>query len=288
MMISSPRQPGNDIHVYLNPLVEYLKMLWADGVETFDVFASKTFTMRAMLFCTINDFPAYGNLSGYSVKGHNACHICEENTIDHQLKYRRKTVYTRHRRFLQSNHPYRRLKKAFNGHQENDDAPIPLNDFQIHEKVNKIHHIFGKTPKKSSAMSPWKKQSIFFDLSYWSKLEVRHYIDVMHVEKNVCDSLIGTLLNIQGKTKDGVNARLDLLEMNIREDLVPREVGKRTYLPPACYTMSRQEKISFCLCLKSVKVPQGYSSNIKILVSRLNATIVTDGYSWNFSKKMFD
>ena len=45
----------------------------------------------------------------------------------------------------------------------------------------------------------------------------------MHVEKNVCDSLIGTLLNIKGKTKDGVNARLDLIEMNIREELAPRE-----------------------------------------------------------------
>ena len=84
MMISSPRQPGNDIHVYLNPLVEYLKMLWADGVETFDVFASKTFTMRAMLFCTINDFPSYSNFLGYSAKGHKACPICEENTTAHQ------------------------------------------------------------------------------------------------------------------------------------------------------------------------------------------------------------
>jgi len=37
----------------------------------------------------------------------------------------------------------------------------------------------------------------------------------MHVEKNVYDSLIGTLLNIQGKTKDGVNARLNLVEMKI-------------------------------------------------------------------------
>jgi len=149
-----------------------------------------------------------------------------------------------------------------------------LNGFQIHEKVNKIHHIFGKTPKKSSAMSPWKKKSIFFDLQYWSKLEVRHCINIMHVEKNVCDSLIDTLLNIQGKTKDGVNARLNLLEMNICKDLAPREVGKHTYLPPTCYTMSRQEKISFCLCLRSVKVQQGYSSNIKSLVSMQDLNLV--------------
>jgi len=62
--------------------------------------------------------------------------------------------------------------------------------------------------------------------------------------------------------------------MKIREDLAPMEVGRRTYLPPACYTMSRQEKISFCLCLKSVKVPQGYSSNIQSLVSMQDLKLV--------------
>jgi len=46
----------------------------------------------------------------------------------------------------------------------------------------------------------------------------------MHVKNNMCDSLIGTLLNIQGKTKNGVNAHLDLVEMNIREYMAPREV----------------------------------------------------------------
>ncbi|KAG2371826.1 uncharacterized protein HKW66_Vig0239470 [Vigna angularis] len=274
MLISGPKQPGNDIDVYLRPLVEDLKLLWVDGVEIFDAFASETFMMHAMLFCTINDFPAYGNLSGYSVKGHKACPICEENTAAQQLKHGRKTVYMRHRQFLQSNHPYRRLKKAFNGEQEKDNAPIPLTGLEVVEKVNKVHHQFGKTSKKSSVATPWKKKSIFFDLPYWSKLDVRHCIDVMHVEKNVCDSLIGTLLNIQGKTKDGVNARLDLVDMKIREELAPREIGKRTYLPPACYTMSKQEKISFCLCLKSIKVPQGYSSNIKSLVSMQDLKLV--------------
>ncbi|CAM8972690.1 unnamed protein product [Rhodiola kirilowii] len=43
----------------------------------------------------------------------------------------------------------------------------------------------------------------------------------MHVEKNICESLLGTLLNIPGKTKDGVKARLDMLEMNIRTKLAP-------------------------------------------------------------------
>jgi len=50
--------------------------------------------------------------------------------------------------------------------------------------------------------------------------------------------------------------------MKIQEDLAPREVGRRTYFLPTCNTMSRQKKIGFCLCLKSGKVPQGYSLNI--------------------------
>ncbi|CAM8957154.1 unnamed protein product [Rhodiola kirilowii] len=89
----------------------------------------------------------------------------------------------------------------------------------------------------------------------------------MHVEKNICDSLIGTLLNIPGKTKDGLKARLDMLDMNIRTKLAPQTEGKRTYLPPSCTTLSKNEKKILCGCLKGVKVPYGYSSNIASLVS---------------------
>jgi len=58
--------------------------------------------VHAMLFCTINDFSAYGNLSSYSMKGHRACSICEENTSYEQVKHGRKIVHLRHRRFLNS------------------------------------------------------------------------------------------------------------------------------------------------------------------------------------------
>jgi len=97
----------------------------------FDGFRKETFEMCAMLFCTINDFPAYGNLSGYNVKGHHACLICEKDTSFIQLKHGRKIVYTRHRRFLKPHHPYRRLKFFFNGSQEHETAPIPLTGEQV-------------------------------------------------------------------------------------------------------------------------------------------------------------
>ena len=39
MMILGPRQPGNDIDVYLSPLVEDLRKLWDEGVLVFDSYS---------------------------------------------------------------------------------------------------------------------------------------------------------------------------------------------------------------------------------------------------------
>ena len=43
----------------------------------------------------------------------------------------------------------------------------------------------------------------------------------MHIEKNICDNLIGTLLDINGKSKDRAKAQFDLLEKGIKERLRP-------------------------------------------------------------------
>jgi hypothetical protein len=48
---------------------------------------------------------------------------------------------------------------------------------------------------------------------------VQHAIDVMHVATNVCEALIGTMLDIPGKNKDTLKARMDLEEMKLRKDL---------------------------------------------------------------------
>ena len=166
-----------------------------------------------MVFCTINDFPAYENLSGYSVKGYHACPICERNTSFIQLKHGKKTVYTRHRRFLKPYHSHRRLKKAFNGSQENESAPQPLAGNEVYDWVKDIITIFGKTQNKTSfEMNIWNKMSIFFYLPYWFDLHVCHCLDVIHVKKNECDSLIGTFLNIKGKTNDGLKCHQDLVD----------------------------------------------------------------------------
>ncbi|KAL0556778.1 hypothetical protein IC582_005294 [Cucumis melo] len=63
-----------------------------------------------------------------------------------------------------------------------------------------------------------------------------------------------------------MNNRLYLVEMNIRTELAPMVTGNRTYIPAACYTLSREEKYQFCKTLSKIKVSEGYSSNIRSLV----------------------
>ncbi|XP_056698185.1 uncharacterized protein [Spinacia oleracea] len=269
-----PKQPGNDIDVYLAPLIEDLKMMWDSGIQVFDAHRNENFNLKALLYGTINDFPAYGNLAGYSVNGYEACPICEENTFSPYLNFSHKNVYPGFRKFFPIDHQYRRWKKAFNGETEEGTPPVPPSGDEILQKMQKLDVNLGKLNAKNVPSTGHKKLSIFFDLLYWRTLHVRHFLDVIHIEKNVCESLISTLLNVPGKTRDGEAARLDLVDLEIRAELAPIKRNSRTYMPQACYTLSRKEKISFCECLYGVKVPEGYSSNIKTLVSMKNLKLI--------------
>ncbi|KAM3282950.1 hypothetical protein P3S67_026595 [Capsicum chacoense] len=64
LLIMGPKCPGNDFEVYLQPMIEELNELW-NGVETYDAHSKSNFLLRVALRWTINDFPAYGNLSGW-------------------------------------------------------------------------------------------------------------------------------------------------------------------------------------------------------------------------------
>ena len=45
----------------------------------------------------------------------------------------------------------------------------------------------------------------------------------MHIEKNIVDSILETLLDISGKTKDHAKARYDLKDMGLRKNLHPQD-----------------------------------------------------------------
>ncbi|XP_042386572.1 uncharacterized protein LOC121978271 [Zingiber officinale] len=184
---------------------------------------------------------------------------------------------------------YRRQMKEFNGMEELEEAARPLSGIKLFDKLSDIRCEFGKKIsvrgkiKKAKAnkleanieekdlgatnfRKCWKKKLIFFNIPYWKHLHVRHCLDVMHIEKNVFESLINTLMNVKGKTKDNVAARLDMVEMGIRPELTPIVGEKRTYLPLAACSFTKKEKLQVCKSLKDIKVPEGFSSNMNNIV----------------------
>ncbi|XP_016460803.1 uncharacterized protein LOC107784235 isoform X1 [Nicotiana tabacum] len=85
----------------------------------------------------------------------------------------------------------------------------------------------------------------------------------MHIEKNICDSLLGTLLEIDGKSKNHEKSRYDLQEIRIRKELQRRINNDGTIsLAKSCFYMKPKEKSLFCTVMKNAKLPKGCASNI--------------------------
>ncbi|HET7732936.1 MAG TPA: DUF4218 domain-containing protein [Paludibacter sp.] len=297
--------PGNDIDVFLEPLVDDLRRLFDEGVETYDAYTKDKFSLRAAVLWTINDYPALGALCGCPSSGYKGCVVCGTETYCVRLRGSSKQSYVGHRRYLPYNHAFRKQRKAFNGKQELLAAPIPKTGEEIYNEVQHIENRWGKGKQTNNNTSEsekhargrggkikngkrkrkttlekgsssqidqengpyWKKFNIWYrKLRYWRHNFVQHCIDFMHIEKNVGESLVGTLLNT-GKTKDGHHARLDLLQMGIKPELFAKEENGKTILPPAGYTLTNEEKDKFCETLYNIRAPQGYCSNFSSLVS---------------------
>ncbi|XP_074323624.1 uncharacterized protein LOC141660531 [Apium graveolens] len=127
-----PQEPGNDIDVYPQPLIDNLKKLWEEGEpNVYDAHIKSFFTLKAILMWTINDFLGYGNLSGCVNKGYRACPVCGDQTVAKYVSRSRKMSYQGHRRYLDLYHPYRRQRTAFNGEQEFGCAPEPLSGEEV-------------------------------------------------------------------------------------------------------------------------------------------------------------
>ncbi|GKG18225.1 retrovirus-related pol polyprotein from transposon TNT 1-94, partial [Tanacetum coccineum] len=83
-------------------------------------------TLDEDLFPIINDYPTLGTLCGCPYSRFKGCVVCGKETHYVRLSASSKQSYVGHRRYLPYNHPFRKQKKAFNGQQECQLAPIPL------------------------------------------------------------------------------------------------------------------------------------------------------------------
>ncbi|GJV60011.1 hypothetical protein Tco_1466111 [Tanacetum coccineum] len=198
LLIPGPKSPGKDIDVYLRPLIDDLKVLWAlKCVETIDVAIGQKFNMRAMTL-------------------HLCVCVC---VLD-------KTAYVGHRRFLKKPHEWRRSLE-FNGEIEDGDPPRKFNRDQIQAQLARLpmrvkgkHPSYGGVKIKRNVLVDlnWTKRSIFYELEYWSFLTLKHNLDIMHIEKNVLEAILNTLL-MNEKSKDTAKARQDLKRLGIRSGL---------------------------------------------------------------------
>ncbi|GJR19961.1 putative transposon, En/Spm-like protein [Tanacetum coccineum] len=270
--------PRNDIDVFLEPLVDDLHTLFETGVDTYDASTKDNFNLHAVVLWTINDYPSLGTLCGYPYSGFKGRVVCGKDTNCVRLSASSKQSY--------------------------DLAPIPMTREQIYNEVKHIENKWGKGKRTNNNASKnqedtrgrggkiqkqkrntteeegsssqvngqngvyWKKFNIWYrKLKYWRHNPVPHCIDFMHVEKNVAESIVGTLLHVPGKTKDGLNARLDLAELGVKPELFAMQDEDKTTLPPAGYTLTNAEKDIFCEMLHNIKVPEGYCSNFSSLVN---------------------
>ncbi|CAN6581586.1 unnamed protein product [Malus baccata var. baccata] len=232
LLIPGPRSPGKDIDVYMRPLIDELNELWEVGTPTYDAYSNQSFTMKAAVLWTISYFPAYGMLSGWSTHGYKACPHCMHDKESIYLPASRKICYMGHRRFLEDNHRFRRQTIAFNGRREHRSAPRQWTGLQCLEELSTLRFTFGKPNKDASVGQRRRRTSS------------------------------STSSNNIEKSKDGLAARADLEFLNIRRSQHPRREGNRTFRPPALFTLNREEKTAFCKVLSTIRVPDGYSSNL--------------------------
>jgi hypothetical protein len=119
---------SENVDTYLALVVEELLELW-EGIKAVDVSSEGSdcnFSLRTILMWCIHDYPAYGLASGQVTKGYRACPECGPNVSTRHSASLEKNVYLGHRRYLQRNHPYCRLKRAFDGSEELRPPPAVL------------------------------------------------------------------------------------------------------------------------------------------------------------------
>ena len=155
------------------------------------------------------------DLAGQVVHGFSGCVRCMDDTTYRQLDRdpgSSKTVFMGHRRWLRDDDPWRKRKDLFDGETEPRKRPCTRSG----EEIDKLLKNWKDCPlpgKKQKAPEPgkkrkapepllkvWKTRSVFWDLPYWKIHRVPHSLDVMHITKNVCERLLGTLLNMPERT----------------------------------------------------------------------------------------
>ena len=171
------RLTSSNFDVFIQPLVDELQQLWSrGGVLTRDARAymgMSRFKLRAALMWTLQDFPAYGLISGLTTKGFKACPVCGPHTISRRSSTLRKNVYCNcHRRYLQGDHYFRGAVAAFDDEPNHELEAPPLTGNQtIRRGYESEAYIDSGGLEKDkdfpAKVHGVKRVSALFQLPYW-------------------------------------------------------------------------------------------------------------------------
>ena len=98
LLTQGPRQPGNDINVFLEPVIDELVDMFERGVkDVWDKYKKEHVTIKVVLIATIADLRGRGCLSGEKTKCYTGCVECLDDIDAVHLSTNSKMVYMGHR-----------------------------------------------------------------------------------------------------------------------------------------------------------------------------------------------
>jgi hypothetical protein len=87
----------------------------------------------------------------------------------------------------------------------------------------------------------------------------------MHIEKNVFENIFNTIMDVKGKTKDNIKARLDVALFCNRKNMELVCDASRVLKPRASFVLEKNAQLLVYKWLKSLRFPDGHASNISRL-----------------------
>jgi len=125
------------------------------------------------------------------------------------------------------------------------------------------------------------KQSFFWELPYWKTNLFRQNLDVMHIEKNVFENVFNTVMDVRGKTKDNIKARLDVALFCNRKNMELVCDGSRVTKPRASFVLEKNAQLLVYKWLKSLRFSDGHALNISRLVNTEECRLYGMQIIWN-------
>jgi len=89
----------------------------------------------------------------------------------------------------------------------------------------------------------------------------------MHIEKNVFENIFNTIMDVKGKIKDNIKARLDIALFYNRKNMELVFDGSRVAKSRASFVLEKNTQLLVYKWLKSLCFPDGHASNISRLVN---------------------